>query len=262
MGTPQRGWGQGKLLDTAEEDYFNADDDDDDEPIPIVSTPPPRGLGKRIRRSTGRTSIPIRSSPKQFNGAPQRMPPLGSLVDYDEGDDAAVENTAPLVPGRDYFVTVGPPTPSPSPSDAPPASPRMSHRQVVGVKSPLSPEEDSDIMEALSKGAPSALLASKPPAGMAIPEGGLRTKRPRDDDDDELLERLANKAKRPTPSPSSPNPDTDPLTGAAKLVPVKGAEEGPKKFKLKIGAVGAAVANSSPSSTSPSSTGTKDGDNG
>ncbi|OJT09072.1 hypothetical protein TRAPUB_15 [Trametes pubescens] len=261
VGTPQRGWGQGKLLDTAEEDYFNADDDDD-EPIPIVSTPPPRGLGKRIRRSTGRTSIPIRSSPKQFNGAPQRMPPLGSLVDYDEGDDAAVENTAPLVPGRDYFVAVGPPTPSPSPSDAPPASPRMSHRQVVGVKSPLSPEEDSDIMEALSKGAPSALLASKPPAGMAIPEGGLRTKRPRDDDDDELLERLANKAKRPTPSPSSPNPDTEPLTGAAKLVPVKGAEEGPKKFKLKIGAVGAAVANSSPSSTSPSSTGTKDGDNG
>ena len=29
--TPQRGWGQGKLLDTAEEDYFNADDDEDDE---------------------------------------------------------------------------------------------------------------------------------------------------------------------------------------------------------------------------------------
>ena len=50
--TPQR-WGHTRLVDTAEEDYFNADDDDE-EPIAIVSTPPPRGMltGKRKRLLT------------------------------------------------------------------------------------------------------------------------------------------------------------------------------------------------------------------
>ncbi|KAI0371515.1 DUF625-domain-containing protein [Pilatotrama ljubarskyi] len=255
LGTPQRGWGQGRLLDTSEEDYFNADDDEE-ESIPIVSTPPPRGhlmTGKRKRPI--RTGIPVRSSPKQFNGGSPRTPPLGSLVDYDEGDDASTENAAPSSPGRASpapggFIPVGL-----SPSDAPPASPRMSHRQ-VSVKSPLSPEEDGDILEALSKGGAS-LLPKLPGA-----PDGVGSKRRRDDDDDELLERLANKAKRPTPSPSSPKPDGESSPGPTKAASAKGTEEGPKKLKLKFSAVGAAVANSTPSSTSPSSTGTKDGDNG
>ncbi|KAH9854932.1 DUF625-domain-containing protein [Lenzites betulinus] len=258
-GTPQRGWGQGKLLDTAEEDYFNADDDDDDpiQPIPIVSTPPPRGVhpGRR-RRPVPRQGIPTRASPKTFNGAPLRTPPLGSLVDYDEGDEGGPSSpgrTSPI-PGGFIPVPVAQQQQLQPSSDAPPASPRMSHR-LVAVKTPsLSPAADGDILEALAKGA----LLSK------APEGGLRSKRPRDDDDDELLERLASKAKRPTPSPSSPNPDGDAPSsaGATKVPPTKGAEEGPKKFKLKIGAVGAAVASSAPAATSPSSTGTKDGDNG
>ncbi|KAI0355408.1 DUF625-domain-containing protein [Trametes cingulata] len=254
LSTPQRGWGQGRLLDTSEEDYFNADDDEE-ESIPIVSTPPPRGHLAGKRKRPMRTGIPVRSSPKQFNGGSPRTPPLGSLVDYDEGDDASSENVAPSSPGRASpipggFIPVGY-----SASDAPPASPRMSHRQ-VSVKSPLSPEEDGDILEELSKGGAS-LLPKLPGA----PEG-VGSKRRRDDDDDELLERLANKAKRPTPSPSSPKPDSDSSSGPAKAASAKGSEEGPKKLKLKFSAVGAAVANSSPSSTSPSSTGTKDGDNG
>ncbi|KAI0650842.1 DUF625-domain-containing protein [Trametes meyenii] len=263
LGTPQRGWGQGKSLDTAEEDYFNADDDDE-EPIPIVSTPPPRGhplAGKRKRPM--RTGIPMRSSPKpqQFNAGSPRTPPLGSLVDYDEGDDAGGENGSPPSPG--------PPSGRASPvpggfipvscyphSDAPPASPRMSHR-LVSVKSPLSPEEDGDILEALAKGGQSLL-----PKLSSGPESGVGSKRRRDDDDDELLERLANKAKRPTPSPLSPKDDTDSSPGVAKALPTKPSEEGPKKLKLKIGAIGVAVASSSAPPSSPSSTGTKDGDNG
>ncbi|KAI9057414.1 DUF625-domain-containing protein [Trametes sanguinea] len=265
LGTPQRGWGQGRLLDTAEEDYFNADDDEE-ETIPIVSTPPPRGhllAGKRKRPM--RTGIPVRS-PKPFNGAGiPRTPPLGSLVDYDEGDDAGAENAAPSSPslsGRmspvpGGFIPVG----TAPPSDAPPASPRMSHRQ-VSVKSPLSPEEDGDILEALSKAGPSLLPKLPLPGG---PEGAAGSKRRRDDDDDELLERLANKAKRPTPSPSSPKDGAESSPSAPKAAPAKTSEEGPKKLKLKIGAVGASVAavpSSTWSSDSPSSTGTKDGDNG
>ncbi|KAI0638595.1 DUF625-domain-containing protein [Trametes polyzona] len=259
-GTPQRGWGQGKFLDAAEEDYFNADDDEE-ESIPIVSTPPPRGLGKRRRPL--RTGIPVRSSPKQFNGAAQRTPTLGSLVDYDEGDEAATgENGGAASPARSPTPTPGGfiPIGQPLPADVPPASPRLAHREVSAVKSPLSPEDDSEIIEALSKSAPS-LLSQKLEAGIGL---GLGSKRRRDDDDDddELLERLANKAKRPTPNPSSPNPDAEASPGVAKIVPPKSAEEGPKKLKLKIGAVGAALASSEPPSTSPSSTGTKDGDNG
>ncbi|CDO73840.1 hypothetical protein BN946_scf185015.g169 [Trametes cinnabarina] len=264
LGTPQRGWGQGRLLDTAEEDYFNADDDEE-ESIPIVSTPPPRGHLAGKRKRPIRTGIPVRS-PKQFNGAGvPRTPPLGSLVDYDEGDDVGAENLAPSSPslsGRmspipGGFIPVGANNPL---SDAPPASPRMSHRQ-VSVKSPLSPEEDGDILEALSKGGPSLLPKLPLPGGA---EGGTGSKRRRDDDDDELLERLANKAKRPTPSPSSPKDATEMSPVAPKGVPTKTSEEGPKKLKLKIGAVGASVAAAPPSSssTSPSSTGTKDGDNG
>ncbi|KAH9899446.1 DUF625-domain-containing protein [Cubamyces lactineus] len=258
--TPQRGWGQGKLLDTAEEDYFNADEDEE-ESVPIVSTPPPRGhLTTGRRKRPVRTGIPVRSSPKQFNGGSPRTLPLGSLVDYDEGDEAGTENGAPAspgAPGRGSPVPGGfiPTGFSPSPSDAPPASPRIAHRQ-VSVKSPLTPEEDGDILEALSKSGP---LLPKLPGG---PDAGVGSKRRRDDDDDEMLERLANKAKRPTPSPSSPKEEAESSPGVARAAPTKASEEGPKKLKLKIGAVGAAVANSAPSSTNPSSTGTKDGDNG
>ncbi|KAI0677650.1 DUF625-domain-containing protein [Trametes maxima] len=262
-GTPQRGWGSGKPLDTAEEDYFNADDEEE-EPIPIVSTPPPRGhplAGKRKRPM--RTGIPIRSSPKpqQFTLGVPRTPPLGSLVDYDEGDDASGEIGSPPSPGPASgrvspipggFISV----PCYPHSDAPPASPRMSHR-LVSAKSPLSPEEDGDILEALAKGGQSLL-----PKLSSGSESGVGSKRRRDDDDDELLERLANKAKRPTPGPSSPKDDPDSSPGVTKALPTKSSEEGPKKLKLKIGAVGVAVASSSAPPSSPPSTDTKDGDNG
>ncbi|KAI0737677.1 component of IIS longevity pathway SMK-1-domain-containing protein [Daedaleopsis nitida] len=263
-GTPQR-WGQGKLPDTLEEDYFNQDDDEE-ETIPIVSTPPPRGLipGKRKRPRTG---IPMRTQPKlPFNGIPRTPPPLGSLVDYGGDDDlGGSEENAPT-PGRASpipggFIPIAYNS-TPASSDAPPASPRLSHRQ-VSIKSPLSPEEDGDILEELSKGAGSLLPRI---SGMSDPPGSMGSKRRRgEDDDDELLERLANKSKRQTPNPSPPGSETDaPAPALAKGGLAKTPEEGPKKLKLKLGSLGAAVASSpSPKSgTSPSSMGTKDGDNG
>ena len=248
--TPQR-WGQGKLLDTAEEDYFNGEDEEE-ETIHIVSTPPPRGTMKRKRTY-------IRRKPP-FTGMP-RMTPFSGLVDYDGDDDlgGSEENIAPTpTPGRDSPLPGGfIPVSYNSTSSEPPSSPRISHRQ-VSIKSPLSPEEDSDILDALSKGGTSLL-----PRISGMSDAGLGSKRRRDDDDDELLERLANKSKRLTPSPASPNPESDSSGPVKAIAPTKTPEEGPKKLKLKFGAVGAAVASSaSPKSSSPSSTGTKDGDNG
>ncbi|KAI0711050.1 component of IIS longevity pathway SMK-1-domain-containing protein [Cerioporus squamosus] len=252
--TPQR-WGQGKLLDTAEEDYFNGEDDDE-ETIHIVSTPPPRGTMKRKRTGMRQTGIPVRAPNKPFNGLP-RMTPFSGLVDYGGDDDlgGSEENIAPT-PGRDSPVPGGfVPVSYNNPSE-PPSSPRISHRQ-VSIKSPLSPEEDDDIQDALSKGGSSLL-----PRISGMSDVGLGSKRRRDDDDDELG-RLANKSKRPTPSPVSPTPDSDSPGPAKAVAPPKTPEEGPKKLKLKFGAVGAAVASSASSqSSSPSSTGTKDGDNG
>ncbi|KAI1795069.1 component of IIS longevity pathway SMK-1-domain-containing protein [Ganoderma leucocontextum] len=269
LGTPSRGWGQGKLLDTAEEDYFNGDDEDD---IPIISTPP-RGMltGKR-KRPMRPTGIPVRALPKPapFNGIP-RTPPLGSLVDYGDadgdGDDiASIENIAPI-PGRASpipggFISVAfPPSPGAGPGTEPPASPRITHRQVSSIKSAINPKDDGDILEELSKGGPTLL-----PHISGMSDVGAGSKRRRgEDDDDELLERLS-KAKRQMPNPQLQADADSPGGVGPRSTPPKGGgggEEGPKKLKLKFGAVGAAVASSQPpKSESASSPGTKDGDNG
>ena len=278
LGTPSRGWLPGKFFDAAEEDYFNGEDEDE-EHVPIVSTPP-RGMltGKRKRPTTRPTGIPVRALPKTAPfGTMPRTPPLGSLLDYgdadgDSDDMASIENIAPT-PGRASpipggFISVPfHPSPGASPGGEPPASPRITHRQVSSIKSAINPEDDSDILEELSKGGPTLL-----PRISGMSDVGAGSKRRRgEEDDDELLERLS-KAKRQTPSPQLQADADSPLSGGGgvgpKSTPPKGGngggEEGvPKKLKLKFGAVGAAVASSQPpKSESASSPGTKDGDNG
>ncbi|KAI1787622.1 component of IIS longevity pathway SMK-1-domain-containing protein [Ganoderma leucocontextum] len=248
LGTPSRGWGQGKLLDTAEEDYFNGDDEDEDD-IPIVSTPPHGMLTGKRKRSMRPTGIPVRALPKPapLNGIP-RTPPLGSLVDYgdadgDADDIASIENIAPI-PGRASpipggFISVGlPPSPGAGPGTEPPASPRITHRQVSSIKSAINPEDDGDILEELSKGSPTLL-----PRISGMSDVGAGSKRRRgDDDDDELLERLS-KAKRQMPNPQlQADADSPGGVGPKSTPPKGGGEEGPKKLKLRFGAVGAAVA--------------------
>ncbi|CCM03359.1 uncharacterized protein FIBRA_05488 [Fibroporia radiculosa] len=246
-----RRWGQGRLLETEEEDYFNADDDE--EFSPVISSPPTRGIGLKRKRMRGG------SLPGRVSRPPMPLQPLSALVAYDDGDDLGglgpVEDSAP--------------TPSPLPrahpmstgyfsSDRPPhdipASPRISHKQILSKTTPSEPANEDDLLDQLFK----ASEAGRPPdlAG---------AKRRREDDDDELLERLASRAKRPSvgPSPERGKENAEsPVT--AKAAPARSAEEGPKKIKLKFGAVGAAVASAtSPSApASPSNPGIKEGDNG
>lgn len=122
-----------------------------------------------------------------------------------------------------------------------------------------SSDEQDDLLEQLFN---SSRSSSPSQAGGKPPE--LGAKRRREDDDDELLERLATRAKRPSISQCPENENTEPLPIAVKVGPTRQADEGPKKIKVKFGAVGAAVA-ASPSSTeqpAPSDPGAKEGDNG
>ena len=173
-----------------------------------------------------------------------RTAALGSLLDYDDGDD--------LIP-----VDSSDEGPPPSRPDSPaseagvPASPRFAHRQIViGKALPDVPEDPEDsLLESLVSmtGPPSPSLTKTPP-------GELGLKRRREEEDDEMLERLANKAKKQTAG-ASPGKDKPPAVSQVfvKLGAAKPAEEA-KKIKLKL---------SSPSPTpSPSSPGVKDGDTG
>jgi len=255
-----RRWGQGVLLEAEEEDYFNADDEEEPFPnLPVLSSSPPRGGVKRKRaRATG---LPMRPVRPPYASIP-RTPVLGTLVDYDDGDDAVSgsPDDATASPNRspssNYF-----PTTSSAPTPDVPSSPRLVHRQIPQKAAPSSPQdEQDDLLESLYKaGASSPTAPTKPP--------DLGKRRRESDDDDELLERLASKAKRPsvgsTPDKEKENSEASP---AGKAGLAKPAEEGagPKKIKLKFGAVGSAVAAAQPTATppAPSSTGTKDGDNG
>ncbi|KAL6307189.1 component of IIS longevity pathway SMK-1-domain-containing protein [Sparassis latifolia] len=250
-----RRWGEGRLLEAEEEDYFNADDDDD-EIVPVVSTPP---RGNALKRKRMRGMGPSVRSIRPFTPLP-RTPPLARLVDYDEGDNLggpvedspmqsspSISKTASTSSG--YF-----PLSSPS-VDGPPSS-RMIRRSLVKPSS--FPDEQGDLLESLFTRSGSSSGLTGPPE--------LGAKRRREDEDDELLERLASRSKRtsvgPGPSPEKENADS-PVAGKAGLA--KPIEESPKKMKVKIGSLGAALASSSPSTSvppAPSRAGTKDGDNG
>ncbi|EMD40366.1 hypothetical protein CERSUDRAFT_110962 [Gelatoporia subvermispora B] len=253
-----RGWGRGKSLEAEEEDYFNGDDDVE-EPfpnLPVLSSSPPRGGVKRKRaRATGLPIRPARQPP--FAGIP-RAPALGSLVDYDDGDDATPgspidDSSSPTrSPSSIYFPK--------SPTSDVPSSPRIAHRQIPQKTSPAAPrDEEDDLLESLYKGGTSSpTFPTKPP--------DLGKRRRENDDDDELLERLASKAKRPSiGSDSEKEKENSEASPVGKVALTKPTEDspGPKKIKLKFGAVGSAVASAQPAATSPApSTGTKDGDNG
>ncbi|GJE87442.1 hypothetical protein PsYK624_035250 [Phanerochaete sordida] len=247
-GGPRR-WGQGRLVEAEEEDWFHADDDDE-EPFGVSLFP---GNGKqqnmlKRKRARGASIPPLRLHPH-----PQlaRTTALGSLVgDYDDGDEA--NGAAPT-------EDVSTPGASPRPAGAPlgqqgvPASPRIHHRQIaIGKPTPDVPEDPEDsLLESLVTGGDASSPSKSPPG-----ELGLGLKRRREDEDDEGLERLASKSKKPTAaaSPSTPGKDKPAAAVAIKLVGTKTPEDGPKKIKLKL---------SSPSPTpSPSSPGAKDGDTG
>lgn len=245
-----RRWGQGRLLEAEEESYFNTDDDDDDVPINL-SNAFPKTNNPSLKRKRA-LSVPSRSQIQR--PMPVVIPSLGSLVDYDDGEDLggfeAAEDPPLSIPHDSSQRIQG------SPGPEVPASPKLTNRPITGSKPPeslltIAPDdpEDSLLESLLSKSEPPA----RPP-----PDHSLSAKRRRDDEDDELLA-IATKAKRPSMGTGAGVPPTKDTAGggglAIKLGSIKTSEEGPKKIKFKL---------SSPSSTtpSPSSPGVKDGDTG
>jgi protein phosphatase-4 regulatory subunit 3 len=189
---------------------------------------------------------------------PPRTPPIGSLVDYgDEDDDLdglSSANDFPGSPGHDS----GLPKRSPSPNLL--SSPRLSNRQVSPSVPPQRPSPDDDedsLLEALVRGKnhkPSPPIATPKVPDLGIGPVRLTGKRQREDDDDELLERLASKTKRPDLGAERV------LSGMGGRAGSKPGDDPPKKIKLKFGltSLGAAASPYVP----PSEAGAKDGDTG
>ncbi|TFY56769.1 hypothetical protein EVJ58_g7436 [Rhodofomes roseus] len=257
-----RRWGQGRFPEAEEEDYFNTDDDEDI--VPVMSSPPPNPRSNTLKRK--RTTMMRRQQPPHTSAAPSQ--PLSALVAYDDNDDVdGTESFDVRLPQADEPPALSSPSiPRKLPettssyfptTDEPPASPRMSHKQIPPKPLVSQPgDEQDDLLEHIfNNSRPSSPSpSSKPPE--------LGAKRRRDDDDDELLERLATRSKRPSISQSPEKEKSDPPPIAGRVGPTKAAEEGPKKIKLKFGVVGAAVAASPSTEPAPSDPGTKEGDNG
>jgi len=246
------------MPEVEEEDYFNADDDDD--LIPSIAAPlisrgqapsPPLNLLKRKRR----TGLSI-SSGFRPTLTPPRTPPIGSLVDYEDEDEdlGSLAFTGDMTPGHDLSL----PKRSPSPNVL--SSPRLTNRQVSHSIPPPqrpSPDDDDDdnLLEALVR--PKDRSPSPSIVTPKVPDLGLGPMRPtgkrrREDDDNELLERLASKAKRPDLGAEKV------LIGTGGRAGSKPGDDPPKKIKLKFGLTSLGAAPTLPSSEA----GAKDGDTG
>ena len=253
-------------MEAEEENYFNQGDDEDEAPPPIVSTPPPRG--NTLKRKRTRTSIPVRTMRSSYVAAPP-TPPLGGLVDYDDGDDtsgtaSSGDPNAPSSPKgplrmrqpTNYFSAVY------KTGDGQSSDAHATGRQAPPSKIPTLSHGASSVPPATDVKQEGPSLADLWEGPKDLPEPGLGVKRRRDDDDDEMLERLFTKSKRPSVNEAHSEKANGDMPAAGKASPVKAPEDGPKKIKMKLGTIGAAVASSTPPTSAPSCIGTKDGDNG
>ncbi|KAF5322390.1 hypothetical protein D9619_000547 [Psilocybe cf. subviscida] len=266
-------WGApGRLLDLAEEDYFNGDDDDDDDIIPSISqqsqflkTSPLslNNTGMKRKRRPGITGMTKGYRP------PLKTPQLNSLVDYDEDDD----DDTPPTPGQtaESSAHPSPSASSPdskhsslSPSSRSP-SPSLASTSTLQEPKPSGPppkrlakdEDEVDTMEALVQRGRSRSQSPSPSLGPMRPS---EKRRREDDEDEEVMARIGKASKKPDLGAQK-----DPAGSIARS---KNGDDPPgKKIKLKIGAVGLAVASTSPAqgtlpSTSASEPHKKDGDTG
>ncbi len=212
---------------------------------------------KRVRGSGLLPQRPPQRSPISRTGA------LGSLVDYDDGEEpitvfsAAEDSQGPSTSSPPAVSNRAPGSPAPQ---SVLSSPRISHRQISSPKTLISPTV-GDFEDVLLENLVGGFNLPNPPASANRASEfahGLGSKRRRDDDDDELLERLASKAKRPSgnlsPSPSKEKPSQGVTIKLSSAKPPEDAT--PKKIKLKL-----SPSSSSPT-PSPSNTGAKDGDTG
>ena len=246
-----RGWSsQGRALDLAEEDYFNADDDEE-ELLPTISQQWLRGSGATSPLSANNTGMKRKrriGMGSQTKGCrpPLRTPRLNALVDYEEDDDEYPSNDQ-AVPSIQGAVPKSIPDPIRLPGSQPSPTPSINITTPTPSLSP-SPlqkyEDDDDLSEALAR--PRIRPQAPAPTSSSIRLMRPSEKRRRsDDDDDELLERLAKSSKKP-----DPNNQKETFT-----VRSKNGDDPPvaKKIKVKFGAVGLAVA-ASPSTPSMAAT--------
>jgi protein phosphatase-4 regulatory subunit 3 len=262
-----RGWpSQSRVLDSEEENYFNADDDDDGF-VPAISQAWSRGSGasspmptlKRKRRA------PVIGPPPKglrLQSNPQALSRLSDYGDEDEEDESnpnwkstqshglfsAASSQEPLSPEL---------TPSSvALSELSPGMKTINNNDgssYLGRKTPPADEPSSLQQGATAESSKSADGSGKRPSSQIdmapnTSRPQLRPKRQRvdDDDDDELMARLT-KSKRPDLGAQKAG-------GVMKLRPKPGEDPAPKKFKLKIGKALAA--------TPPSEASAKDGDRG
>ncbi|KAI0080632.1 DUF625-domain-containing protein [Panus rudis PR-1116 ss-1] len=249
-----RRWGQGRLLDTEEEDYFNADDDDDEiVPVSIAFPKSPQLQQNTLKRKRRPSNLPIRQQPPPI----ARAAPLGSLVDYDDGDEGP---DTILEADKNKLSSMSPQPGSPMPQGT---RQRSQDRQYQAVsKSVSSPAEETEDAE------DSVLEALVAKAGPPSPSLISVKRRREEEEDEEMLEVLARKAKRPSVGPGlgrdksvkgEAGGGAGAKTGGASAGISKPVEEGgPKKIKLKL----SSTTPSSETTSSPSSTGAKDGDTG
>jgi len=240
-------------MDAEEEDYFNADDDEEDDLTSIAGqpcvrlTPGPSTSAPPLNHNTLKRKRRLGVGPQGYR-PPLRTPVLGPLVDY--GDDEE-DDRPPLSLTKKYPETLQKQRGSLSP-DVPPASPKLSHRQ-VSVPPPrrdIVEDEDDNVLEALSR---SRSRPQSPAPGMMASSDTLRPgekRRRDDDDDDETMVRLS-KAKKPDLGTQKER------FGFGNLQVKKNGEE--KKIKVKLGTMTLGLPLSTPSL---SETGAKDGDTG
>jgi protein phosphatase-4 regulatory subunit 3 len=148
--------------------------------------------------------------------------------------------------------------------DVPP-SPRLAHRQISrpsSIPRRRTHEEDDNILESLlrQKGSPSSPSLSEPPTKLnlkssQLPPIRLSEKRRRENDEDELLERLASKSKR---ADLGTQKRDEPVGGRAAAM--KPGDDPPRRMKVMFRPLGMTVAQST--SPVPPDPGPKDRDTG
>jgi len=204
---------------------------------------------------------------------PLKTPQLNALVDYDEDEDEP-SSTEPTT-----MTTPQPPAsgsnPLPEGSTSPKAASRSPSPTSMSLAFPpnasgpppkrAKEEDDDNLLEALARNT-RARSQSPSPSPSLGPMRPSEKRRRTEDEDDELLDRLNKSAKKPVLSNQK---ESAPSIGGRQ----KNGDDPPsKKIKVKLGAIGLAVASTpsnlvtpivktdtSPSTSEPS---TKDGDTG
>jgi protein phosphatase 4 regulatory subunit 3 len=254
-------------MEAEEEDYFNAEDDE--EP-PATSTPPRWqtnvviGAIKRKRQRGGAANALRHARPA--TPTPPLTPPLGSLVDYEDDDEQSNGDSSPFRPTVNSsphrnLQPIGSPQPPSSPTDAS-ASPRLSHRQNTPSKLALAARSSSDDEDDLLEA-----LANRSPSPQMVAEklmtpliGSLPISGKRRRDEVEE-DGLLDRLSRPK-RPSFQRSNSSDVPSARSASPKHGDDQ-PKKFKVKLGSVGKALTSgSSPTPSDSQDPGPKDGDGG